>query len=77
MSLERNFLRRLYTDTLRVIDGATSRSTTGEAVATATGRDPDGPDLHYAYKELGRKGWLKVENGAGMGLPSYLARPGG
>jgi hypothetical protein len=47
-----------------------------EDVAREIGRDPQDSDVRNAFKEIERRGTLKLDNWrGGMGLPAFVSRP--
>lgn len=60
----------------RMLSAIGGTSVDAEDVAREVGRDPDDSDVRNAFKEIERRGTLKLEAWrGGMGLPAFVSRP--
>ena len=60
----------------RMLSATSETSVDAEDVAREAGRDPDDSDVRNAFKEIERRGTLKLDGWrGGMGLPAFVSRP--
>jgi hypothetical protein len=66
----------LATAAERMLSTISGTSVDAEDVAREIGRDPNDPDVRNAFREIERRGTLKLEAWrGGMGLPAFVSRP--
>jgi hypothetical protein len=67
---------QLTVEAERLLSATSETYIDGNDVAKAIGRDPDDADVYDAFREIERRGTLKLEAwGGGMGLPHLVGLP--
>jgi hypothetical protein len=67
---------QLTVEAERLLNAASESYIDGDDVARAIGRDPEDADVYHAFREVERRGTLKLDGwGGGMGLPHFVGLP--
>jgi hypothetical protein len=67
---------QLTVEAERMLNATSKTYVDGDDVARAVGRDPKDADVHQAFREVERRGTLKLEGWrGGMGLPAFVGLP--
>jgi hypothetical protein len=67
---------QLTVEAERLLSATSETYIDGDDVAKTIGRDPDDADVYDAFREIERRGTLKLEAwGGGMGLPHLVGLP--
>lgn len=68
---------QLTTAAERLLNATDGSFVTGSEVAQEIDRDPNDPAVYYAFREVQRRGTLRLDSWeGGMGLPRMVGLPG-
>jgi hypothetical protein len=67
---------QLAVEAERMLNATSETYISGDDVARAIGRDPEEAAVHDAFREIERRGTLKLDGWrGGMGLPAFVGLP--